>query len=742
MNISRSHSSQFGAAEAASNHESFETRLKVQSADSVPVLTQYMRIAMRWRWLIGGSIAVCLAIGIIMTVLMTRMYTASVTLEIARDTAKVVNIQGVAPEAGSLDQEFYQTQYGLLQSRSLAERVVRELNLANNPAFLEMFEVGETSSFLMDERPLDNSPIARERRLRDSISALLDNVSVSPVRASRLVSISFTSPNPELSARIANAWAKGFIETNMERRFDATSYARRFLEERLSQMRGRLDESERALVGYAAREKIINVGARTGSENSREGERSLISEDLVALNQALGEARAERVAAENKFLQAQTRGGGATSFGLTNTAIASLRQDRAEVAAEHAKLSAQFEKTYPPLQALAAQLAQLDRSISREEGRVLSTIEGEFKEAVGRERALAGKVEVLKGGILDLRRRSIQYNIFQRDADTNRALYDGLLARYKEIGVAGGLGTNNVSIVDEAEVPVKPSRPRPLLNLVLALIVGAAIGAGLALAMEQIDEAISDPSDLEKKLGIPALGAVPKVIGVTPFEALADRKSEMTEAYLSIKTSLQFSTDHGIPRTMVITSTRASEGKSTTSLATALTLARQGKKVLLVDADMRSPTVHGLFDLSNADGLSNFLTGEGGLDGKVHASPYENLSVMTAGPMPPNAAELLSGSGLTRLFEDCARLFDHVVFDAPPVMGLADAPLIASRVEGTILVVESHGIRSRIVKVALGRLNNTQARILGAVLTKFENRRAHFGYGYDYGYGYGQGAKA
>ena len=401
-----------------------------------------------------------------------------------------------------------------------------------------------------------------------------------------------------------------------------------------------------------------------------------------------------------------------------------------------------FEPGYPAAQALQSQINQLDRSIAREEGRVSGSLAADYREAQQRESALLQKVNQLKASYLDLRRRSIQYNIYQQEVDTNRALYDGLLQRFKEIGVAGGVGVNNVSIVDPADIPQKPSSPRLMLNLAASILAGLLLGAGLALALEQIDEAIADPGEVERQLGLALLGTVPKVEGETPQDALKDRKSEIVDAYLAIQTNLAFTTEHGVPRSFAITSTRPAEGKSTTALALATTLARAGRRVILVDGDMRSPSVHHLGGVSHDRGLSNFLTGDDDISTMTFAMSELGFTAMSAGPIPPNAAELLTGNRLGLLVERLLENYDHVLIDSPPVMGLADAPLIASRVEGVIYTVESHGIRATLVKTALGRLASANAHVLGSVLTKFEARKAHFSYGYEYGYGYGRDSKA
>lgn len=686
---------------------------------------------MRWKWLIMGSVVLALLIGLLFTLLATPTYTATTRIEINREGARIVNIDDVEPETTSVDMEFYQTQYGILNSRSLAERVARELRLAENAEFFEHFGETDAADSLTDQARASSE---RSDRFSLAVDILLEQVEIAPIRLSRLVDIHWSSPDPLLSARVANAWATGFIEHNLERRFEATAYARRFLEQRLGQLRRRLEESERQLVGYASNQAIINIPVGGQDAQGRAQERSLTVDRLAALNAQLAEAIAERIEAQSGM------GGedGANAEALSNTTLAALRQRQAEAAAEHSRLLTQFEPGYPAVQALAAQIKQLDESIAREEQRVQDALSNAFQNSQEREQGIASRIEGLKQNYLDQRRRSIQYNIFQREVDTSRQLYDGLLQRYKEIGIAGGVGENNVSIVDLAKIPDEPSYPRPALNLLLALLVGTLVGAGLALLCEQIDETIVDPSDLEGRIGIPLLGAVPKSKTDDPSAELKDLKSDMIEAYLSVYTGLGFSTDHGIPKTLSVTSTRPAEGKSTTAYALAYISARNGSRTLLVDADMRSPSLHGQLGLENEKGLSNFLSGADNLDMLIQKPAGEPFYVLLAGPQPPNAAELLRGDRLTSLMADFASKFDHVIIDMPPVMGLADAPIIASRTEGTIFVVEARAVKGRMARLALDRLRQGRATLLGSVLTKFEAKRAGYGYGYYYGYGYGE----
>lgn len=710
--------------------------LNVPQEEAPSPLQFYLRIGLRWRWIIIGLTIGMMVLGLIVTLLMTPKYTATTTIEISRDSDQVTNFRGVEKDVSVADQEFYQTQYGLLRSRTLAERVASELRLVNDPNFFEMFGVeSDDPSFTLHNGRYPAQGRANRQRVAGEI--LLKGISIDPSRLSRLVDIGFTGPAAGFSARVANAWAENFIETNLERKVQSTSYGRNVLQRQLAEYKKRLDESQRQLVGYASNQQIINLPTGQGTSGATQ-ERSIVADNLAALNAELTKATADRIQAEARFREAGA--GGSLTEALANTAINNLRQRRAELDAQYQQLMVRFEPGYPQALELMEQIKQLDRSIVREEARVSGALQTTYRQASEREDTLRASVNALKQDYLDLRRRSIQYNIFQQEVDTNRSLYDGLLQRFKEIGVAGGVGVNNVAIVDLADVPQAPSSPRLLLNLLIATLLGLMLGVGMALGLEQLDETIADPTEVQRRLGLPLLGSVPKVKDETPSEALRDPKSELIDAYLAVQTNLGFTTEHGVPRAFSVTSTRPAEGKSTTTLALAATLVRAGRKVILVDGDMRSPSVHHLGGVDHDRGLSNFLAGEDDIASLVFTMRDLGFTAMSAGPIPPNAAELLTGNRLAVLIERLLKTYDHVVIDSPPVLGLADAPLIASRVEGVIYVVESHGIRSTQVKTALSRLASAKAQVFGCVLTKFDARKAHYGYGYDYGYGYGRKA--
>lgn len=702
------------------------------------IVTQVLAIAKKRKWILIGAVVAALLIGLLLTLLATPLYTARTTIEIRRETPTLSTVQAATDGRSSAnDQEFYQTQYGLLVAQSLGDRVASDLRLADSPAFLRAMR-SKAADIWFDGNQLRPNAPSRADRIRIIGSTLIGGIDISPERNSRLVNISYTSPDPALSKRVVDAWGAGYIQTTLDRRFETTAYARNFLEKRLAQLRGRIDETERQLVDYASRQGIVNIPGPTSS--GPEGgttETPLIANDLAVLNAELAKATADRITAQSRT----GRDSSASSEALTNSTIATLRSQRAELSGTYAKLMQQFEPQYGPALALQRQIRSIDKALADEQARIGGSINSNYQSSLARETELKQRVDELKTSFLDLRRRTIQYDILQRDVDTNRQLYAALLQRYKEIGVAGGVGINNISIVDPAEMPGGPSSPSLMKNLAIALLMGLVIGSAIVFLLELMDAGISDPGEVPQVLRVPLLGTIP-VSENDVEQSLLDRKSVISEAYFSLQTTLRLSTDHGFPRSIVVTSSRPGEGKSTTSYALARSLSQLGRRVLLVDADMRSPSIHHMTQLSNARGLSNYLSGENDVSTLIQTFGTTNLFVMAAGPQPPSAAELLASDRLGTLLAELNAAFDFVVIDGPPVMGIADAPLVGSRVEGTVFVIEAHATTKGTARVAIGRMQSSHVPILGAVLTKFNMKRAHYGYGYDYGYGYGYGDRS
>ncbi|MES2835248.1 MAG: polysaccharide biosynthesis tyrosine autokinase [Pseudomonadota bacterium] len=694
-------------------------------------LARYVRMAVKHRFLIIGATLAALVIGLAVTLLMTPVYTATSTIQIDREGARVLDKDSdvMASEALVQAEEFFQTQYGLLRSRSLAERVMDTLGLANSNDFLVQMGV---------EPPAETGSAADRLKIRRKIviKVIQNNLRISPVSGSRLVKINFDSPDPQLSARVANAFAENFIQASLDRRYESTSYVRDFLEERIAQTKSKLEDAERQLVAYASQQQIINIGNEGGS-----GEESLASRNLGALNASLAAARSARIGAEERWRTARTTSLASLPQVLENGAVQRLNEEKARLSAEYEQKLRVYQPDYPEMRQLQARITEIDRNINEIAGSVRESIRSQYLTAVNEENALQAQVNGLKGDVLNLRDRSIQYNILQREVDTSRTLYDGLLQRYKEVGVAGGVTVNNVSVIDTAQPPTIPSKPNLLLNMVIAALLGIGLGVLGALLFEALDETLATPEDIEQKLGLSVLGVVPLLEkDVSPASALADIRSGFSEAYYSLRTALQFSTRNGAPASVLVTSSKPGEGKSTTAFAVALNLARVGKRVLLADGDLRNPSLHRVLELDNAQGFSNLLAGSGDLASLVIDSGYKSLAFLPCGPLPPNPAELWGSDRVGEFIAAATQMYDHVIIDGPPVLGFADAPLLAAAVEGTLFVVESRSTRRAQARGAIRRLSIGRGRILGVVFTKFNAKSAAYG-GYDYAYDYNYGAQ-
>ncbi|HEX8580070.1 MAG TPA: polysaccharide biosynthesis tyrosine autokinase [Allosphingosinicella sp.] len=670
------------------------------------------RIVSEWRWLILSAVAIALAAAVVITFLTTPLYRATAILELNPPTVEVIDEAKAGIRGSGGDREYLATQYGLLASRNLAQRVAQELNLVSNTEFLT--PGGDRGS-----------------RLKAATGKLYGNFKVEPVQGSRLVRISYVSESPALAAQITNSFADNFINSNLERRYEASSYARKFLERQIAKLRGDLERSERQLVNYAQAQGLITVGGSGLEKGGGGGDTdSLEGASLVQLNQALAQAQSRRVTAEQRFRQASSLNAGAVTESTSG-----LRAQRASLVADYQQKLSSFKPDYPEMVSLRSRIDALDQQIRQEAGTVSggrgTSLAAEYRAAAAEERALQAQVGALKGRVLTDRGDRIQYNILQREVDTNRGMYDALLQRYKEIGVAGGVGANTVSVVDRAEPPGGPYKPNLILNLLVGLALGIVAGIGAALALEFLNDTIKTPDDVREKLKLPFLGAIPKKKGNEAVaEDLKDQTSPVSEAYFSLRTSLQFTTEHGAPRTLLITSTRAAEGKSSTTLALAQNFARLGNSVLLIDGDLRKPAF--VTGSDHDGGISKLLTNTEALSGHVLDTQFENLSLLPCGPLPPNPAELLASPRLKGLIAEALSHYDIVIVDGPPVLGLADAPLLAATCEATLLVVETGKTRTRAALDAVNRLKAAGGNLVGAVLTKF--RQQSHGYGYGYGY--------
>ncbi len=691
--------------------------------------------------LIAAIIAAAVALAVIATMLQTPRYSARTTVQINDTVNRVLKDNDdsqTADMSGWDTDRNLKTQVDIIKSRGLAQRVVQKLNLASNAAFFASQEA--------EPAPADMPVEAARARAAALLQA---NLTVTLPRDSRIVTIAWESTDPRMSALIANAYASEFIQSNLQRRFDSSSYARNFVADQLAETKRKVEDSERALNDYARKSGLIRTRDATmagtpGGGNARAGGESVTTTSLLQLNTALNDATTRRIAAEGRWRAFASKPLLSTPEVLANASVSTLLSLRSTTEAQLQQERARHLDDYPTVQAKQAELAALTRQLQQAASNVRDSIRAEYLAAVETENKLAAEVNQLKSETLSEQDRTVRYSLLAREADTNRQLYDGLLERYKELNASAGITLSNISIIDTADVPARPSSPNLIKNLLIALLGGIAVAAATVFLKDQFDDSIRVPEDVEAKLSLPLLGVVPKSQGEEPEEALADPKSPISEAYNSLRGSLLYSTSQGLPQVILLTSAQPSEGKTTSAFAIASSFARMGKSVLLIDADLRRPSLHRRISYRNDRGLSTLLTSNEPLSAVLQPSGQDGLSLLTSGAIPPSPTELLSSRRLEQIVQEAAGQFEMVIIDSPPVLGLADAPTMATLADGVVFIVESDRSRRGALKTALRRLRSVRPVLLGAVLTKFDplkagNRYSEY-YGYEY-YQYGSAAR-
>lgn len=692
----------------------------------------------RNRLLIAAIVGATMLAGLAITMLMTPRYQATATVQIDQQSTNVLgnnDQSAVDPGASWQDADrFLQTQVDVLQSRALALTVMQDLNLGTNDDFV--LKMGKKPA----DKPAGSLSLADTKR-EQIIKILSDDLKVDLPRNSRVASVSFTSPDPRLAARIANAFAADFMMFNLKRKFGSSTYARNFLENQLSETRVKLENSERALLSYARGANLLDVsgGIAAGTDGSTMGgtPRSLTTSNLVQLNASYAQAQANRVQAQQHWEDAAGTPPLQLQEVLTNPAVMQLSQLKAQALAAYQQDLQRHKPDYPQMQQAAAHIAELDRQLNSLATSIRSSIKEQYDTALKQEQALGDQVASLKSSTQDEQSRSVAYNILKRAVDTNRTMYDSLLQRYAEVSAQAGVAANNISQVDTADTPIKPVSPRPLINLALSALLGLIAAAGFVLLRDKFDDSVRTPEDVSTKLGLTFLSSTPLLAeDASPHDALDDPRSPLSEAYATLRTAIELGHKGGTPHTLAVTSTRPSEGKSTTAYAIARNFARIGRKVVLIDGDLRKPSLHRVVNVQNSRGFSSLLARIAQIDEVLQPTDVPNLSLVAAGPLPPNPAELLSGPRLAEVIAELADRFDLVIIDAPPVLGLADTVLIGAVTDTTLFVVEANGSHHGHAKTAVRRLITSGVPLIGALLSKYDARKIGYGYGYGYNYTY------
>ncbi len=744
-------------------------RLSVLLPEEETHFWDYWRVLVRHRWTVIAFFLVTGILGTVWTFTTRPVYTATVTLRIEKEEPKVVKFEEVVK--ADPQQDYYQTQYKVLQSRTLASRVIGFLQLDQHPEFQQL--EGEsgwlpTAQAWARERlvrwiPLVPPPApeaTEDLQLESPLTrAFQDRLSVEPVRNARLVKVSFEGHYPDLAARVANTLAEAFIAQQLDQKVEATRYATQFLSKQMEEAREKLEASEEKLNQFLKARNILFITP------DKVGERQdLITQQLITLSDALLKARGDRIARESLIHQALKQEVNSIPAVLQSPLIAKLKEELVTLEGEYRKSGQIFKPEYPRMQRLAENIAEVRRQLREEARRVVEALDADYRAALRNEQALEKAVDEHRRLAQRFGDQIAEYNLLRREVDTTRDLYTALLTRLKETQVSAALFTSNISIVDRAEIPLAPSKPRKGLNLLVAIVVGLFGGVGLAFFLEYLDTNIKDPKEVETVLQVPILGVVPSRAALegwrarrhrqlaeagrkAPFALMAqtEKASVLAETFRNVRTSLLYSAPDHPPKTLLVTSLQTEDGKTSLATNLAITLAQLGiGEVLLVDGDMRRPDLHEILRVPQAPGLSTFLTGQAELPAVLKPTVVQNLYIIPAGRTPLNPAELMASRRLGQALEVLGERFAHIVFDSPPLFGVSDAMILAPRVEGVILVLR-HGQASRdAAQRAIRLLASVRARLLGVVLNDVNVGAGGAAYGYYgyYGYGYGSTARS
>ncbi len=679
-------------------------------------LLDYWYTLLRRKWTVIGFFIVTLAVVVTSLYLTPRIYRATALIKIELESpGKGKKLDEAMGEEGSpgYDPEFYQTQYELLKSRTLAERVAENLNLGGS----------------------DEDITTASKRYGAIVRG---GTSIEPIKSSKLVRLNFDSTDPVLAARIANALADTYIKSNLERRYNSSADAKNFLEERILQVRAKLEDAEQKLYAHAREQGIVNIDSQS---------QSLLTAQLQEKIQALAEAERERLTAESIYRESRNDGGHGSSKILSDPVVQRLKEEKTKLELTYQEKLSLFKPDYPAMVQIKEQINQTNAQIEAELSSVRSALDADYQLALHKENMLKAEVASLREDVMKRQDTGSDYNILKREVETSRALYDGILQRLKEISVTSGISTNNISVIDPAEIPNAPYKPNPRSYLLTGVFMGLFGGIGLAFLFERLDDTVKLPEDLERQRLV-TLGVIPfaksgqYAAEEVPLHLIShyDPRSGTAEAYRSLRTALTFSTSAGAPKVLHLTSASQGEGKSTSSINLAIGFAQLGQTVLLIDGDLRRPSLHRMLSIDGEKGLSHYLSGEAPPAEVSHPVGVPNLFVIPAGPLPPNPGELLASARMVELIALASEKFDRVIIDSPPVLGLADALILSNLAQHTIMVVAAGKTRRPHLASSLKRLQGARANLLGGLLTMINQQGGGYYYYHNYYYDY-QGSR-
>jgi polysaccharide biosynthesis transport protein len=713
-----------------------------------PHLLDYLVVLRKHQWLILTFLLAVVTLVTIASFKMKPVYEAAARVEVDKESQTMVPFQDANSYDEYMDTEDYiETQTKVLQSETLALLTIKSLDLEHYPEF------GGTS-----RSPVFGESGARQRPA--ILGAFLGNLSVTRVPNSRLIEVSFSAEDPQLAALVVNTHLQNYIEQNFKSKYDATTQASTWLSQELEELRVKVEKSEDARVAYERENQIWQIDEK----------QNITTQKLADISKTVTDA--QTALAEKEALYHMALAGNIDSLPAVrdNPVVTDLLRRKSDLDQSYAEAVNQFGPNYPKVQRIADEQKEVEADLNKARSTMVEGIQEDYNTALNHLQILQRELETQKAAESDVAEKLVQYQILEHDADSNKQLYDGLLQKLKEAGITAGLRSSNIRVVDPALVPTSPSRPQKARNIMLALLVGLVGGVGLAIFREYLDNTVKSPDDIETLTGLPSLAVVPSLpalngnggrlsrfmkdsespTGTGPRVELlsyVQPKSQISEAFRALRTSLLLSQAEHPPQVILVTSALPREGKTTAAVNLAVTLAQLGDRTLLMDSDMRKPGIRRALNLNGikeSAGLSSYLAGVCTLDEAIQPHPaISNLVALTTGPVPPSPADLLSSHRMRDAISDLRRRYKFIVIDSPPIMAATDAVILSALTDGVLLVVRSGQTPKEAFTRARDLLAAVKCRLLGVVLNAVDSNAPDYYYSYRYypyayGYGYGE----
>ena len=708
-------------------------------------LREYMRVLIKRKWMVIACILGIFGATLVASLRQTPVYEAVGRIAVNRPDPNIISFKDSMPVYDYLDPSDLDTEVRILQSDLLALQVVRQLNFDKRPEFGGQPD-RQLPNLVAD--PLQGDSM----RTTALLGGFKGNLHVSLIPNTRIIEIHYRSADPQLAASAVNTLVATYIEQNFKTKFESTMQASDWLSKQLVDLQMKVETSQEKLVRYQKEHEILGTDEK----------QNITTAKLDELNKELTGAESDRMQKEAAYRQTQSADPEAVAAAISSDApgnttsvgsglIDKLREQQASLKIQIADLSTQFGPAYPKVAQLNNQLKEIDRQFQSETRKAVDHLRGQYLAALQRENMLRDAFEKQKQQANKLNESAIEYSLLKRDAETNRTLYEGLLEKMKEAGVSAGLRSNNIKVLDPSRVPMAPVEPNIPRNLLFALVLGITSGVGLAFLLENMDNTVRTTEQAQVISALPSLGMIPlgskspaSGHGVKQLTLASSKEaveivtqtrpqSQMAESYRALRTSLLLSSLGAPPKVIMVTSARPQEGKTTTAINSAIVLAQKGVKVLLVDADLRRPSVHKTLGMGPRSGLSNVLTGSATLQQAIAVSPVlPNLFILPAGTPPPNPAELLASTNMKDVLDELREQFDHVVVDTPPTLSVTDAVVLSPRVDAIILVIRSGQTTKQALRRARDILMQVNAHVTGVLLNAVDLSSPDYYYYYEY----------